>query len=115
MQRRFAVEPYGVIGSTALSTQVFPDGAHDRHNGHGELPLGDLLAYSDGYDALGWTLIRPSDRLGGDQKLTRGTVDVAALREAVAALPALRAALAVKTAEPKIRCERIQWPDHVVE
>jgi hypothetical protein len=114
MQRPFPVEPYGEIGSTALSTQVFPY-THDMHNGHGELPLGDLLAYAEGYDALDWTLIRPSDRLGGDQELARGTIDVAALREAVAALPTLRTALAAKTAQPKVRCERIPWPDQIVE
>ncbi|WP_420139920.1 hypothetical protein [Sphingomonas sp.] len=114
MQRPFPVEPYGVIGSTALSTQVFPY-THDAHNGHGELPLGDLLAYADGYDALDWTLIRPSDRLGAGPELARGTLDVAALREAVAALPALRTALAVKTARPMDRCERVQWPNFVVE
>ena len=114
MQRPFPVEPYGEIGSTALSTQVFPY-THDMHNGHGELPLGDLLAYAEGYDALDWTLIRPSDRLGGDQELARGTIDVAALREAVAALPTLRTALAAKTAQPKVRCERIPWPDQIVQ
>lgn len=115
MQRPFPVEPYGVIGSTALATQVFPYGAHDMHNGHGELPLGDLLACAEGYDTLDWMLIRPSDRLGGDRELARGKVDVAALREAVAALPALRAALAVKTTQPKAQCERFSWPDRVVE
>ncbi|WP_442678564.1 hypothetical protein ACSBM8_13690 [Sphingomonas sp. ASY06-1R] len=114
MQRPFPVEPYGVIGSTALSTQVFPY-THDLHNGHGELPLGDLLAYAEGYDALDWTLIRPSDRLGGDKELARGTIDITALRQAVTALPTLRAALAQKTAQPKARCERIPWPDLVVE
>jgi len=114
MQRPFPVEPHGIIGSTALSTQVFPYGAHNMKDGHGELPLGDLLAYAEGYDALDWTLIRPSDRLGGDRELARGTIDIAALREAVAALPALRKALAVKTAQPLKRCERVLWPEHIV-
>lgn len=113
MQRRFPVRPHGIIGSTALSTQVFPYAAHDSRNGHGELPLGDLLAYADGYDALDWTLIRPSDQLGGDVELARGTLDIAALREAVAALSALRQALAVKTAKPMARCKRILWPERI--
>ncbi len=111
IQRPFPVKPQGIIGSTALSTMVFPYGAHDPANGHGELPLGDLLAYAAGYDTLGWTLVRPSDRLGGRQELARGTLDVAALRAAVAALPALRTALAAKTADPKARCTRVLWPD----
>lgn len=111
MQRPFPIEPYGVIGSTALSTQVFPYGSFDLQNGHGELPLGDLLAYAEGYDTLDWTLIRPSDRLGGSQELANGTIDIAALHEAVAALPALREALAAKTGDPKARCERKLWPD----
>lgn len=111
IQRPFPVQPHGIIGSTALSTQVFPYGARDPNNGHGELPLGDLLAYAAGYDTLGWTLIRPSDRLGGDQELARGTLDIAALRQAVAALPALRKALAAKTADPIARCTRVLWPD----
>lgn len=112
MQRPFPVEPHGIIGSTALSTQVFPYSRHDQRNGHGELPLGDLLAYAEGYDALDWTLIRPSDRLGGGSELARGTIDIAAMREAVAALPALRQALAVKTAQPLTRCERMLWPEY---
>lgn len=114
MQRPFPVEPHGIVGSTALSTQVFPYAVHDMQNGHGELPLGDLLAYAEGYDALGWTLIRPSDRLGGSKELARGTIDIAALREAVAALPGLRKQLALKTAELKARCERIPWPEQIV-
>lgn len=113
MQRPFPVEPYGIVGSTALSTQVFPYGAHNMKDGHGELPLGDLLAYAEGYDALDWTLIRPSDRLGGDKEIAHGTIDIAVLREAVAALPALRKALAVKTAAPKARCERVLWPEQI--
>lgn len=114
MQRPFPVKPHGIIGSTTLSTQVFPYSAHDMKNGHGELPLGDLLAYAEGYDALDWTLIRPSDRLGGDRELARGKIDVKALREAVAALPALRTALAVKAADPLTRCERVSWPNRPV-
>lgn len=110
IKRPFPVQPHGIIGSTALSTQIFPYGAHDMTNGHGELPLGDLLAYAQGYDRLDWTLIRPSDRLGGDRELARGKLDVAALRQAVAALPALRTALAAKTPDPKARCQRVLWP-----
>lgn len=114
MQRPFPVKPYGIIGSTALSTVVFPYGSHDPKNGHGELPLGDLLAYAGGYDSLSWTLVHPSDRLGGSKDLASGTIDIAALREAVAALPALRTALAAKTADPKARCERTPWPSHIL-
>lgn len=114
MQRPFPVKPYGTIGSTALSTQVFPYSAHDMQNGHGELPLGDLLAYAEGYDALDWTLVRPSDRLGGGKELARGKIDIKALREAVAALPALRKALAAQTADPKTRCERVSWPNRPI-
>ena len=114
MQRPFPVAPRGIIGSTALSTQIFPNSTHDMRNGHGELPLGDLLAYAEGYDTLGWTLIRPSDRLGGDRELARGTIDIAALREAVVALPALSKPLIVKTAAPKTQCERIAWPKQVL-
>lgn len=114
MKRPFPVAPYGMIGSTALSTQIFPYGSYDLKNGHGELPLGDLLAYADGYDALDWTLIHPSDRLGGSKELASGKIDIAALREAVAALPALRTALAAKTADPKARCERMLWPEHIL-
>ena len=111
IQRPFPVQPHGIIGSTALSTQIFPYGAHDATNGHGELPLGDLLAYAEGYNALSWTLIRPSDRLGGSSELARGTLDIAALRQAVAALPALRTSLAAKTPDPIARCTRVLWPD----
>jgi len=114
MQRPFPVTPHGIIGSTGLSTQVFPYGTYDATNGHGELPLGDLLAYAEGYDTLGWTLIRPSDRLGGDAELASGTIDIAALREAVAALPDLRRALATKAAAPKDRCRHALWPAHIL-
>lgn len=114
IQRPFPVKPHGIVDSTALSSQVFPYSRNDMKNGHGNLPLGDLLAYADGYDALDWTLIRPSDQLGGGKELARGKIDIAAFREAVAALPALRTALAVKTAKPKARCERVLWPDHIL-
>lgn len=114
IQRPFPVKPHGIIGSTALSTVVFPYGTYDLRNGHGELPLGDLLAYAGGYDALGWTLVHPSDRLGGSRDLASGTIDIAALREAVAALPALRRALAARTANPKSRCERVAWPEELI-
>jgi hypothetical protein len=113
IQRPFPVRPHGIIGSTALSTMVFPYGPHDQKNGHGELPLGDLLAYGAGYDTLGWTLVRPSDRLGGRQELASGTLDIAPLRAAVTALPALRAMLAAKTSDPKARCTRVLWPDTI--
>lgn len=114
IQRPFPVQPRGIIGSTGLSTQVFPYGRYDLKNGHGELPLGDLLAYADGYDTLGWTLIQPSDRLGGGKDLARGTIDITALREAVAALPALRTALAAKTVSPKQHCEHVMWPARIL-
>ena len=114
MQRPFPVTPRGIIGSTVLSTAVFPYASHDPKNGHGELPLGDLLAYAEGYDSLGWTLVRPSDKLGGTKELASGAIDIAALREAVAALPALRRALATKTSNPRARCERIPWPDDIL-
>lgn len=111
IQRPFPVLPHGIIGSTALSTQVFPySSSYNRRNGHGELPLGDLLAYADGYDRLDWTLIHPSDKLGGGRTLAKGTLDIAALRDAVAALPALRDALLAKADDPKARCDRRLWP-----
>lgn len=114
MQRPFPIEPYGVIGSTALSTQVFPFSSYDLKNGHGAIPLGDLLAYAEGYRMLDWTLIKPSDKLGGDKELVRGTIDIDAMREAVSALPQLRAALVAKAATPLARCERVRWPDLIV-
>lgn len=113
MQRPFPVKPHGVIGSTALSTQIFPDSSNDTRNGHGELPLGDLLAYAEGYNALDWRLVQPSDRLGASKELARGTLDIAALRQAVATLPKLRKALSVKTVHPIALCERVLWPDFV--
>ena len=114
IQRPFPIEPYGVVGSTALSTEVFPNSERDMRNGHGELPLGDLLAYAEGYDTLEWRLIRPSDRLGGSQELVRGKLDIAALHEAVVALPTLRSALAAKTEKPKAQCARTWWGEQVV-
>jgi len=114
IKRPFPVQPHGVIGGTALSTPVFPYSGFDRRNGHGELPLGDLLAYSEGYDALDWSLVRPSDQLGGGQTLARGVIDIDALREAVNALPELRAALASKAADPITNCERVRWPNMVM-
>lgn len=113
VQRPFPVEPHGVIGSTALSTEIFPYSGNALRNGHGELPLGDLLAYAEGYETLDWSLIRPSDRLGASKELARGTLDIATLREAVAALRKLRASLAAKTEHPKVRCERVRWPNDI--
>lgn len=115
MQRPFPVKPHGILGSTALSTMIFPYGSYDAQNGHGEMPLGDLLAYAEGYDMIDWKLIRPSDKLGGSgAALASGTIDIAALREAVAALPELRTALAAKTIDPKAHCERSLWPEHIL-
>ncbi|WP_374309172.1 hypothetical protein [Dongia sp.] len=113
VQRPFPVEPYGVIGSTALSTEIFPYSGNDLRNGHGELPLGDLLAYAEGYETLDWSLIRPSDQLGASKELARGIFDIATLREAAAALPNLRDALATKTEHPKVQCERVRWPSDI--
>jgi hypothetical protein len=109
IQRPFPIEPYGIVGSTALSTEIFPYSDRDIRNGHGEMPLGDLLAYAEGYDTLDWRLIRPSDRLGGDTRLAKGKLNIAALREAIAAVPELRrklTAMMADTNNAKSRCER---------
>jgi len=113
VQRPFPVEPNGIIGSTALSTEVFPYSDNDLRNGHGELPLGDLLAYAEGYETLDWSLVRPSDQLGASKELARGILDIAMLREAAAALPELRDTLAAKTKHPKVQCERVRWPNDI--
>jgi hypothetical protein len=110
IKRPFPIKPYGVIGSTALSTQVFPNSTTDRRRGHGEIPLGDLLAYAEEYATLDWRLVRPSDRLGGQVELAQGTIDIAALRDAIAALPTLRSALATQAAHPRKDCEPVSWP-----
>ena len=59
-------------------------------------------------------LVRTTDRLGGNKELALGKIDIAAFREAVAALLALRTALAVKTAKPEARREPVLSPDHLV-
>lgn len=106
MQRPFPVEPHGIIGSTALTTDIYSYSANDPKNGHGELPLGDLLAYAEGYDALAWTLVPRSDQLGGNRTLASGRINIAGLREAMAAVPGARNALLAKAAAPKRNCER---------
>lgn len=110
IQRPFPVTPHGIIGSTALSTVIFPYSPYEynKTNGHGDLPLGDLLAYADGYDELGWTLVSPSNVLGGNRELARGTIPIGPLREAVAAMPRLREMLDRHAADPLTNCER--WP-----
>jgi hypothetical protein len=114
IKRPFPVEPYGVIGSTALSTHVFPNSSTDRSNGHSEIPLGDLFAYAAGYGTLDWRVFRPSDRLGGEVTLAQGKFDIDALRDAVAALPALRTVLAARSANPRKDCEHISFPTLII-
>lgn len=110
IQRPFPVTPHGIIGSTALSTVIFPYSPYEynKTNGHGDLPLGDLLAYAEGYDELGWTLMSSSNVLGGSRELARGTIPIAPLREAITAMPRLREMLAQQSADPLTNCER--WP-----
>ena len=110
IQRPFPVKPHGIIGSTALSTVIFPYTPYEynKTNGHGDLPLGDLLAYAEGFDALGWTLVSPSNVLGGSRELARGTIPIAPLREAITAMPRLREMLDRHAADPLTNCDR--WP-----
>lgn len=110
IQRPFPVTPHGIIGSTALSTVIFPYTPYEynKTNGHGDLPLGDLLAYAEGYDELGWTLMSPSNVLGGSRELARGTIPISPLREAITAMPRLREMLDRHAADPLTNCDR--WP-----
>lgn len=90
IQRPMPVEPYGVIASTALTTLTFRYSLGSPTGGSGDLPLGDLLAYADRYDRLGWHLTDRHDQYGHPRRLAEGTLSIAALREAVAAFRDLR-------------------------
>ena len=106
MQRPFPVDPGGILGSSALTTEIYSYSESDAKNGHGELPLGDLLAYAEGYDDLAWKLVRPPDR-AGNRALASGRINIAAFREAIGALPEMRKALIAKAAEPEKNCVRL--------
>lgn len=91
IQRPFPVEPYGVIGSTALTTTIFHGPEYGpKGDGYGSLPLGDLLAYAGSYDELDWMVTKVHDQYGHAAPLASGKLDVAALREASAAIPRLK-------------------------
>ena len=119
-QRPFPVRYGGIVDRAALSTSVFPYSPYEynKTRGHGDLPLGDLLAYGEGFDELDWMLELPSAELGGKSRLAKGKLALAPLREAVAALPRLRDMLAKMARDPADKCEKrialppIRHPPH---
>lgn len=92
-----------------LTIPVFHTGDHLAGSLTGTVPLDQLLKHAGAHKALPWTLIRTPESDGGIKVLARGTTDIGALREAVAALPALRKVFAAKSSRPLVRCERVEW------
>lgn len=112
-QRPFPVRYGGIVSRAALSTSVLPYSPYEfnKTKGGGDLPLGDLLAYGEGFEELDWMLVSPSSVLGGQARLEQGKLALGPLREAVAALPRLRDMLAEMTRDPAANCKkRIAFP-----
>jgi hypothetical protein len=99
IQRPMPVKPNGIIADTALITEVFRNGANDPNKGRANhMPLGDLLAYAEGYDKLHWSLADFSNENGYGQSIVSGELDIRPFREALAALPLLKVQLDLKVA-----------------
>lgn len=111
IQRPFPVVPGGLIDSAGLVTEVFGNGARDPGGGHGSVPLGDLLAYAEGFDRLDWTLTNFSTVDGFGTPIEAGTLDVRGFREGLAGLPKLKRELNAKAKNVRKNCAReIQTP-----
>lgn len=94
-----------------LTLEITHTGHHLTGSLAGAVPLDKLLTHAGNHRTLPWTLIRPPGPQAPVKVLARGTLDIVALREVVAALPALRKVLAAKSAQPLKRCDRVDQPD----
>ena len=111
IHRPFPVLPGGMIHSAGLITEVFGYGEHDPGGGRGSFPLGDLLAYAEGFDQLDWTLTNFSPVTGFGTPIKVGTLDVRGFREGLAELPELKRQLNTRSENVRQNCERqIQTP-----
>lgn len=104
--RPFPIEGFSVVEGPALTTEMFGNGPRDPQGGHGNMPLGDLLAYAEGYETLDWMINRFSEVNGYGLPLARGTVDLRGFRDALAALPEMRGQLDIQAADVVRNCER---------
>ncbi|MGV9010786.1 hypothetical protein [Brevundimonas sp.] len=104
--RPFPIEGFGVADGPALTTEIFGNGSHDPQGGHGNMPLGDLLAYAEEYETLDWMINRFSEVNGYGLPLARGKVDLRGFREALAALPDMRDQLDIQASDVMRNCER---------
>jgi hypothetical protein len=89
-QRPFPVKPGGIIEDTALSTVIFKRPSRDYY---GDVPLGDLLAYAGPFDELEWKVTKPHNQYGGTEVIVSGKLDVAAFKEASAAITSIKGGL----------------------
>jgi hypothetical protein len=108
IKRPFPVEPHGMIGSTALTTLVFGGRAHDPASGNGDLPLGDLLSYAGPFEELDWKLTTVHNQYGQVTTLAGGKVNVAAFKEASAAIPRLKIGLQKLAEDFRRNCEFVE-------
>lgn len=106
VMRPFPIEGSSVVDGPALTMEVFGDTPSGSRGGHGNMPLGDLLAYGEGYETLAWMFNRFSETNGYGLPLARGVIDLRGFREALAVLPDMRAQLDAKAANVQGNCER---------
>jgi hypothetical protein len=109
VMRPFPIEGSSVVDGPALTMEVFGDTPPGSLGGHGDMPLGDLLAYGEGYETLDWMFNRFSEEAGYGLPLARGVVDLRGFRDALAALPEMRAQLDVQAADVRRNCERRRY------
>ena len=106
IHRPFPVLPGGVIDGAGLITEVFGNGARDPGSGRSSIPLGDLLAYAEGFDRLDWTLTNYSEATGFGTPIEVGILDVRGFREGLAKLPKLKRQLNAKSLDVRKNCTR---------
>lgn len=94
------------LGATSLATDMWWDKFRDGSiSGKASLPLDHLLAFGQGYDALAWDIQSAPDQFRATQKLARGMLPIAAMRNRLDAIPKLRKMLDKKTARYKQECD----------
>ncbi len=93
------------LAPTSMSSRMWWDKFNGSVSGKASMPLDHLLAFGQGFDALAWEIQSAPNEFGATQKLAKGTLPIAALRERTAAIFKLRKLLDQRVRRYEQECD----------